>query len=116
MERKAHGQYQKFLTSKQEPLRLSSALEEFFRDDVSEENRAAYLAYLQRRIRPAMKQLVIRDDSVMMQRISEQITLPADIVDDALAMAVTGKKISAMVWLLRWKQHNSGFEDRDFSL
>ena len=112
----AHGAYQKFITSKQEPLRLSLALAGFSRADISDEVRAAYCAYLRRRLRPALKQLVNQDDSLAMGRLSRVIGFTVDCVDDALALAVSEGRISAMVWLLRWKQENGGFCDRDFSL
>lgn len=107
-------QYQKFITSKQEPLRLSIALEEFFREETDDEARAAYGQYLRRRLQPAAAALTEMDDTDRLARLAEWFT--AKQTDDLIRLAREKGKTAALVWLLRWKGARYGFRDRDFSL
>ena len=116
METDARKRYDKFMTSKQEPLRLSLALSEFARTDIPDTWKDAYMVYLRRRIRPGMMSLVRGDDSLTLAALSQVIPLPAEAVEDAITLAAAEHSIAALVWLLRWKQGHGGFPDRDFSL
>ena len=108
--------YEKFNTSRQEALRLSIALSEIHRTDLPEEWRVQYRAYLTRRIRPAVMELVRRDDSLSLGAFAQAVVLPERLVNDALMAAAQEKKIGALVWLLHYKQSTYGFPDRDYSL
>lgn len=108
--------YRKFKTSRQEPLRLSIALEEFDRESISDQWKKDYISYLHRRIRPALMNLTRQDDTLRMAALSAHVPLPHDAVDDALSLAVSEQKVAALVWLLRYKQKTTGYQDRDFQL
>lgn len=108
--------YQKFTTSRQEPLRLSIALEGFFHADTAAEAREAYGQYLRRRLQPAAAALIEADDAARLARLAEQGWLTAKQTDDLIRLAREKKKTAALVWLLRWKGENYGFRDKDFSL
>lgn len=105
--------YQKFQQSKQEPLRLSIALEEFFRDG-DPIRHAAYEQYLHRRLQPAVQQLVESDDTQGLSRLAPWFN--ARQTDAFIALAREKQKTAALVWLLRWKGEHYGFPDKDFSL
>lgn len=106
--------YQKFITSKQEPLRLSIALEDFDRTDG--EVQAAYKQYLHRRLQPAAAALIETDDTERLARLAEQGWFTAKLTDDLIRLAREKKKTAALVWLLRWKGERYGFRDKDLSL
>ena len=106
--------YQKFTVSRQEPLRLSIALEEFFRDGTDAEAREAYGQYLRRRIQPAAAALIEADDTIRLARLAGWFT--AKQTDNFIRLARERGKTAALVWLLRWKGAQYGFPDKDFSL
>lgn len=108
--------YQKFTISKQEPLRLSIALEGFLREETDGEARAAYREYLRRRLQPAAAVLIEADDVTGLARLAAEGWLTGKLTDDLLRTAREKRKTAAMVWLLRWKGEQYGFHDRDFSL
>ncbi len=108
--------YQKFITSRQEPLRLSIALDGFFREDAAAEAREAYGQYLRRRLQPAAAALIEADDTVRLARLAEQGWFTAKQTDDFIRLAREKERTAALVWLLRWKGEHYGFRDKDFSL
>lgn len=112
--------YQKFVGTKQEPVRLAVALRAFFLEEgVSGEEREAYAAYLQRRLRPAVRQLIEEDDVERLDRLKALgwfQKLGKQQLDDFLKMAGERKKTGSMVWLLHVKEELCGYEDRDFGL
>ena len=108
--------YQKFTTSRQEPLRLYIALDGFFRENTAAEAREAYGQYLRRRLQPAAAALIEADDTVRLAHLAEQGWFTAKQTDDFIRLAREKKKTAALVWLLRWKGENYGFRDKDFFL
>ena len=96
--------YQKFTTSKQEPLRLAIALEGFFQEGTDSAAREAYVQYLHRRLLPAGAAL------------AAQGWFPAKQTEELIRMAREKRRTAALVWVLRWKGEQYGFHDRDFSL
>ena len=105
--------YQKFTLSRQEPLRLSLALEGFFQDG-DEIRREAYGQYLRRRLQPAVNALIEDDDTAGLAALADWFT--AGETDRFIALARERKKAAALVWLLRYKGERFGYVDRDFSL
>ena len=110
------ARYQKFKESRQEPLRLSIALEYFFDEGLDTEAREAYQQYLHRRLRPASEALIDADDTVRLGELAEMGWFSQRQVDGLIELALRKKKTAALVWLLRWKGERYGFHDRDFSL
>lgn len=111
-----NDRYQKFLTSRQEPLRLSIALEDFFLDGTAAEVREAYGHYLRRRLQPAAAALIKADDTERLARLAEAGWFTPRLTDALIRLAREEKKTAALVWLLRWKGEHYGFPDKDFSL
>ena len=109
-------QYRKFTGSKQEPLRLSIALEGFFQDETDDEARIAYGQYLHRRLQPAAAALIDADDTARLSRLAALGWFTANQTDELIRLAREKRKTAALVWLLRWKGAQYGFPDKDFSL
>lgn len=108
--------YQTFITSKQEPLRLSIALEGFLREETDDQARSAYREYLRRRLQPAAVRLIEAEDTAGLSRLAAEGWFTEKLTDDLLRSAREMRKTAALVWLLRWKGEQYGFHDRDFSL
>ena len=110
------NRYQKFTTSKQEPLRLSIALEGFFQDETDDEARSAYGHYLHRRLQPAAAALIEADDTARLSRLAALGWFTAKQTDELIRLAREKRKTAALVWLLQWKGAQYGVPDKDFSL
>ena len=108
--------YQKFTTSKQEPLRLAIALEGFFQEGTDSAAREAYVQYLHRRLLHAGAALIEADDTSRLAQLAAQGWFTAKQTDELIRMAREKRRTAALVWLLRWKGEQYGFHDRDFSL
>lgn len=108
------ARWQKFKESRQEPLRLAIALEDFFLPDCPTEARAGYEAYLRRRIRPAAAELVRTEDLDKLEQLSSWLT--GSLVEELLQLASKEQRSASLIWLLRLKQECYGFTPPDFSL
>jgi len=107
--------YEKFITSKQEPLRLAIALEDGFLTP-NEAHRAAYLAYLLRRLRPAAAELTKREDTQTLEQLFALSPFPPSLIDELISLAAKEQRSAALVWLLQKKQRVHGFTPRSYLL
>ncbi len=112
----ARGLYRKFITTKQEPVRLAVALRGFFLPQAKEEEKEAYAAYLKGRIRPAVVALIEEDQVEKLERLESLGWLEGKNIDGFIRIARQRQKNAALVWLLHLKKEKYGFKDRDFSL
>ena len=76
--------YQKFLTSKQEPLRLSIAIEGFLHGEPDTEDWTAYRDYLHRRLQPAAAALIEADNTAGLRCLAEQGWLGEKLTDELI--------------------------------
>jgi len=106
--------YLKFTQSRQEPLRLAIALQDYFLPVCSPEARQAYEAYLRRRIRPAASELVRAEEIDKLEQIAPWLS--KELVEELLRMAAKEQRTAALVWLLRLKQEAYGFQAPEFPL
>lgn len=106
----------KFRSSRQEPLRLAIALEEFFRPELESTAREIYEAYLKRRLRPAVAELIEREDLGHLEALHRLGWLGLQQVNDGIAHARREKRTASLIWLLGVKARDFGWQDRDFSL
>ena len=109
--------YQKFMASRQEPVRLELALQGYFlNEEIPEVQRKAFADYLRRRIRPAAEALMQRDELPKLQALEAQGWMDAALIEDCMKMAMRLKKTEAFIWLLGVKAEKYGFSDRVFDL
>jgi hypothetical protein len=106
---------QKFLESKQEPLRLKIALERFFETEMPEW-KERYGNYLKSRIRPSMERLIAAGDLDKIEVLAEYADLSERNLNDFIEIAMQQKQAEIVVYLLKRKRERYGFSDRDFSL
>ncbi len=109
--------YQKFIETKQEPVRLAVALRGFFLEEgVNQEQRDAFGAYLKGRIRPAVEQLIEEEAVEKIQQLEELGWFGEKPLEGFIKIARERKKSAALVWLLHLKQEKYQYQDKDFSL
>lgn len=108
-------QYITFSNLQQEPLRLAIALDCCFQDP-SAEHRSTYEQYLHRRIRPAVRLLMEREDLKMLEQLDALGWFTEPLLDEFLQTASQLEKPSVFVWLLQKKQSRFGFRRRIYTL
>ncbi len=119
--------FQRFQETKQEGLRLTLALDGFFQsegiggarseqDEEFSRRKDAYAAYLKVRIRPAFEWLIRHEEVEKMEVLANQGWFGQRELEGFLRTALEENKPVSLMWLVRWKAKNYGFEDRDFSL
>jgi len=107
--------YEKFTQSRQEPLRLAIALEDCWRTP-NAAHRAAYETYLRHRLRPAAAELTKREDTDGLDLLSALAPFSPALIDELIALAASGQRSAALVWLLMKKQQTHGFSPRQYLL
>lgn len=103
---------QKLRDARREDVRLAAALLGCFRPEDSAHEE--YLAYLTRRIRPAVSVLIESNRLEPLEQLEPLFT--RELTDEFLAQAIAMGRWEITVWLLQRKQQRFGFHDRDFSL
>jgi len=112
-----HNQaYERFTSSRQEPIRLGIALDEFFSPELDAAIRECYATYLQKRLGPAITELVLREDLTALEALRSMGWLDAHRADDAIVQARRQKRTAALIWLLQIKQSDFGYHDKSFPL
>ena len=109
------ARYEKFTASRQEPLRLAIALEDWLRTP-NAAHRAAYEAYLLRRLRPAAAELVRQEETQTLDALHALSPFSPALIDELVALAAKEQRSAALVWLLQQKQRSHGFTPRHYSL
>ncbi len=110
--------YEKFMETKQAPLKLRLALEGYLSpgEQGEEKERQAYEDYLRRRVRPAVEMLMEQNRIEDILRMEEQGWFGARELDEFISMAAKKGKTACWMDLVRRKAEHYGFPDRDFSL
>lgn len=108
--------YKTFKETKQEPLRLDSALKGFFLENAEQTHKEEYLQYLKRRIRPAMEYLIKHDDIEKIQTLEKLGLFGEKELESFIQMARSQGKMISLMWFLQLKDRKYGYQDHDFSL
>ena len=109
--------YTTFKETKQEPLRLKSALQGFFSESPEESaHREEYLRYLKFRIRPAVEQLILEDAVEKIEELEHLGCFHEKEVEHFIQIAQREGRMISLMWLLQLKNEKYGYQDRDFSL
>ena len=109
--------YRKFGSTKQEPLRLAVALRGYFlAEEVTDEEREEYGAYLKKRIRPAVERLILEDDWEKIEKLYENEWFGERELEVFLQLAEEWRRPAALIGLLHLKKEKYGFKDKKFEL
>lgn len=107
----------KFRAAGREDVRLAAALRGYFTPGCAgESEKEEYLAYLSRRLRPAVTALMEEGRVLDMAALEQQVPFSRELTDEFLQAAITMGRPEIIVWLLQNKQARYGFRDRDFTL
>ena len=113
MKNSSREQDEKFLSSRQENIRLAIALERFFElcpeDGLLYER---YREYLKKRFRPAMK---ARETEKVKVLFGLDTVTPVQM-DELLALAQKYGSTESVLWLLSKKEEQFGFGGKDMEL
>lgn len=106
--------WNQFRKATREDMRLAAALYGFAKGEtVGAED---YLAYLHRRICPAVQALLEENRVLELAQLEQTVGFTAEQIDDFLTQAIAANRPEAIVWLLKQKEARYGFHDRDLSL
>lgn len=109
--------YQKFCETRQEPLKLKIALQEYFSEETLEETeRKAYGAYLKKRIRPAGELLLEQGETKKLFLLEEAGFFGKKELDGFLKTARERGWYRDWILLLKRKAERYGFQEEEFSL
>lgn len=108
--------YEKFKTTRQEPVRLAAALEGFFQRESDPVQQQECVRYLKRRIRPAMESLIAGEELEKMAVLEQQGWFGETELEGFLETARRLEKPASVMWLLHLKNEKYGYRDADFSL
>ena len=117
MKNSSREQDEKFLSSRQENIRLAIALERFF--DLCPEDGllyARYREYLKKRFRPAMEKLMKARETEKVKVLFGLDTVPLVQMDELLALAQKYGSTESVLWLLSKKEEQFGFGGKDMEL
>lgn len=107
----------KFRTAGREDVRLAAALRGYFTPGCAgAAEKEEYLAYLSRRLRPAVTALTEESRVLEIAELQQQVGFSRELTDEFLQTAIAMGRPEIIVWLLEQKQARYGFRDRDFSL
>ena len=109
--------YRKFGSTKQEPLRLAVAVRGYFlAEEVTDEEREEYGAYLKKRIRPAVERLILEDDWEKIEKLYENEWFGERELEVFLQLAEEWRRPAALMGLLHLKKEKYGFKEKKFEL
>ncbi|MDO5344634.1 MAG: hypothetical protein Q4E91_02690 [Lachnospiraceae bacterium] len=110
-------QYEKFLETKQDNLKLSLALQGYLTEEaLSFAEREAYRAYLKKRIRPAVSALLEQGEAEKIVILEKEGFFGRKELDEFLKMAQEKGQYAAWIRLLKMKQEKYGFPQEELSL
>ena len=115
----AEKNYQKFRTTKQETLRLQAALAGFFKEEeagITADQKGEYVAYLKKRIRPALQVLLKENRINEIEQLNEMGWFGSEILEGLIVKAQEEGQFSAVIRLMRIKAAKYGYRDRDFEI
>ena len=99
--------YQKFMSSRQAPVRLELALSGFFQPD----------GYTDKQHRDFGDYLRLQRDALDKLQVLEELSwMDASVIEDCMDYAIRNQKTQAFIWLLERKTRKYGFHDRSFDL
>ena len=117
MKNSSREQDEKFLSSRQENIRLAIALERFFElcpeDGLLYER---YREYLKKRFRPAMEKLMKARETEKVKVLFGLDTVTPVQMDELLALAQKYGSTESVLWLLSKKEEQFGFGGKDMEI
>lgn len=109
--------WKKFYETKQEPVKMATALWGFFlKDGVDPEQKRAYAEYLKPRIRNAVETLIEEDEPDKIEVLEQAGWFGQKEVEDFIRTARERQKLQALVYLMKLKDTRYGYQEEEWEL
>ena len=105
----------RFQRSEQEKVKLQIALQRYFEVEESV-LKEQYADYLQFRIRPALEQMILKEELEKLHIFWENNWIDLDLLERGMRLAREYGKTQAHIWLMQKKTEKYSFQGKDFSL
>ncbi|MBC8571919.1 hypothetical protein [Jingyaoa shaoxingensis] len=109
--------WKKFSETKQEPVKMATALWGFFlKDGGDPESKRAYAEYLKPRIRNAVETLIEEDEPDKIEVLEQAGWFGQKEVEDFIRTARERQKLQALVYLMKLKDTRYGYQEEEWEL
>lgn len=116
-EEEAARVYKKFSETRQEPVKMATALWGFFlKDGVTQQQRAEFADYLKVRVRNAVEALIEEDEPEKIAILEQLGWFGQKELEDFIRIARERQKIQALVYLMKQKDSRYGYQEEEFEL
>ena len=108
--------WKKFSETKQEPVKMATALWGFFLKDGEPEQKKVYAEYLKPRIRNAVETLIEEDEPDKIEVLEQAGWFGQKEVEDFIRTARERQKLQALVYLMKLKDTRYGYQEEEWKL
>ena len=109
--------YKKFSETRQEPVKMATALWGFFlKDGITPSQKQEFSAYLKPRVRNAVETLVEEDEPEKIEVLEQMGWFGQKELEDFIKIARERQKIQALVYLMKQKDSKYGYQEEEFEL
>ena len=116
-EQEAARVYKKFSETRQEPVKMATALWGFFlKEGITEEERKEFSGYLKMRVRNAIEALIEEDEPEKIEELEHLGWFGEKELDDFIKIARERQKIQALVYLMKLKDSRYGYQEEELEL
>ena len=109
--------YKKFSETRQEPVKMATALWGFFlKDGITSSQKQEFSAYLKPRVRNAVETLIEEDEPEKIEVLEQMEWFGPKELEDFIKIARERQKIQALVYLMKRKDSKYGYQEEEFEL
>lgn len=108
--------WKKFYETRQEPVRLATALWGFFEEETTAEHQQQYTIYLKKHVRNAVEALIEEDDPEKILKIEELGWFGKTELEGFIQIANERQKSQSLVALMNLKNRKYGYQEDSFDL
>ena len=109
--------YKKFSETRQEPVKMATALWGFFlKDGITPSQKQEFSAYLKPRVRNAVETLIEEDEPEKIEVLEQMEWFGQKELEDFIKIARERQKIQALVYLMKQKDSKYGYQEEEFEL
>lgn len=109
--------YKKFSETRQEPVKMATALWGFFlKDGITPSQKQEFSVYLKPRVRNAVETLIEEDEPEKIEVLEQMEWFGQKELEDFIKIARERQKIQALVYLMKRKDSKYGYQEEEFEL
>lgn len=107
--------YKKFTETRQEPVKMATALWGFFmKEGITPEQKSEFAEYLKPRVRNAVEALIEEDEPEKIEVLEELGWFGEKELEEFIKIARERQKIQALVYLMKEKDVRYGYREEEF--